>query len=112
MSAFAELWRAVLGWLNLLTAQPDAADKFNLSRAGLINAVGFYMATVLLARALAARGIMVVALHPGWVRTDMGGEGASLAPTEAVAALLRVVAGLRAADSGRFLDWRGRAMPW
>ncbi len=69
MSAFAELWRAVLGWLDLLTAQPDAADKFNLSRAGLINAVGFYMATVLL-------GIAVVALAegyvPGWMQLAIG----------------------------------------
>ena len=80
--------------------------SYNMSKAAQ------NMATVLLARALAGRGITVVALHPGWVRTDMGGEGASLAPTEAVAALLRVVAGLRPADSGRFLDWRGRAMPW
>ena len=80
--------------------------SYNMSKAAQ------NMATVLLARALAARGITVVALHPGWVRTDMGGEGASLEPTEAVAALLRVVAGLRPSDSGRFLDWRGRAMPW
>jgi len=70
------------------------------------------MATVLLAHALADRGIVVVALHPGWVRTDMGGEGGELEPADAVAALLRVAAGLQPADSGRFLDHAGRPMPW
>ncbi len=70
------------------------------------------MATVLLANALADRGIVVTALHPGWVRTDMGGEGGELEPADAVAALLRTAAGLVAADSGRFLDRNGGPMPW
>lgn len=48
MNAFGELWRAVIGWLDLLTARPGAAEKFNVSRDGLINATGFYFAVVLL----------------------------------------------------------------
>lgn len=70
------------------------------------------MATRLLAHALADRRIVVVALHPGWVATDMGGEQAPLAPTQAVEGLLRVIDGLRAEDSGRFFDWQGEPMPW
>lgn len=70
------------------------------------------MATVLLAHALAERGIVVVALHPGWVRTDMGGARAELEPAEAVAALLGLIAGLAPRDSGRFLDRNGQPLPW
>jgi len=91
---------------SIATTTRFGTPSYNMSKAAQ------NMATALLARALAERGIVVAALHPGWVRTDMGGEGASLAPADAVAALLRVVGGLTDEDSGRFLDWRGRPVPW
>ena len=70
------------------------------------------MATALLAAALRERGILVVALHPGWVQTDMGGAGATVTPEQSVSGLLRVIEGMKPADSGRFLDWRGQSLPW
>jgi len=70
------------------------------------------MATVQLALALKPRGIKVVALSPGWVRTDMGGAGGELTPEDSAAGLLETIAGLKPADSGRFLDWRGQPMAW
>ena len=70
------------------------------------------MGTGLLAQALQPRGIRVVALHPGWVRTDMGGERAPALPAEAVAALLAVLDRLGPADSGLFLDPEGTVLPW
>jgi len=70
------------------------------------------MASTLLARAMANDGVCVVAFHPGWVQTDMGGAGAPLAVGDAVTALLDVIARLRVEDSGRFLDHHGHDMPW
>lgn len=70
------------------------------------------MATALLAHALADRGIAVVALHPGWVQTDMGGDQATETVDASAAGLLDVIDGLDAGDTGRFLDWRGEPLPW
>lgn len=70
------------------------------------------MATSLLSQALAARGITVVALHPGWVRTDMGGPQAALTPQESVAGLLALLHKVGVEQSGAFLDWQGNSLPW
>jgi NAD(P)-dependent dehydrogenase (short-subunit alcohol dehydrogenase family) len=65
-----------------------------------------------LAANLADRGIVVVALSPGWVRTDMGGEQAPLAPEKSVAGLRKVISGLKKADSGKFFSHEGAEIPW
>ena len=70
------------------------------------------MLTVQLAQAVAARDIVVLALHPGWVQTEMGGEHATVPTADAVRGLLQVVDGATPAQSGSFLDWRGGALPW
>ena len=53
-----------------------------------------------------------VSLSPGWVRTDMGGPGATLSPSQSVASMLEVLDGLTPADTSRFLDQNGRDVPW
>ena len=55
---------------------------------------------------------LCVAICPGWVSTDMGGPGASLSPEDSVAAMLKVIDGLSLKDTGRFLDRRGKDVPW
>jgi NAD(P)-dependent dehydrogenase (short-subunit alcohol dehydrogenase family) len=70
------------------------------------------MATALLAKALAPRGIVVLALHPGWAQTDMGGANATVPAEDSVAGLLRVIDGAGPADSGSFRDWQGDTLPW
>ena len=61
---------------------------------------------------LAARGITVVAVHPGWVQTDMGGAGADIPAETSAAGLRRVIDGLTPQDSGRFLSYDGEEIPW
>jgi NAD(P)-dependent dehydrogenase (short-subunit alcohol dehydrogenase family) len=53
-----------------------------------------------------------VAMSPGWVRTDMGGENAQLSPAESVRGMLGVLAPLTPADSGRYLSHDGTELPW
>jgi NAD(P)-dependent dehydrogenase (short-subunit alcohol dehydrogenase family) len=70
------------------------------------------MVTKSLAVDLAGRGIKVVSFHPGWVRTDMGGAGASISPEESVQGMRRKIAGLTAADSGCFFNYDGAPLEW
>jgi NAD(P)-dependent dehydrogenase (short-subunit alcohol dehydrogenase family) len=60
---------------------------------------------------LAGRAIGV-ALHPGWVRTDMGGAGAALEVADSVRDLRRTLAGLTPADNGGFFNHDGSRLPW
>lgn len=61
---------------------------------------------------LVDRNAIVVAIHPGWVKTAMGTDDAPLLLVEAVTSLLKVVNGLTSADSGKFLNWKGEELPW
>lgn len=61
---------------------------------------------------LAPRGITCIVLHPGWVRTDMGGPGGTLSPAASVKAMRSVIAALKPEDSGKFLNYTGQPFPW
>jgi NAD(P)-dependent dehydrogenase (short-subunit alcohol dehydrogenase family) len=65
-----------------------------------------------LAQELAPEGFTCIALDPGWVRTDMGGPDAPLTPAESVKGMLEVLDRLRASDTSKFFDRRGRQVPW
>lgn len=57
-------------------------------------------------------GIKCVALHPGWVKTDMGGPNAEITSRESVTRLFNIIHALKAEDSGRFIDIDGSDIPW
>lgn len=61
---------------------------------------------------LGPRGICAVAFHPGWVRTDMGGPDAAIAPTESVKGMRAVIDKLGPADTGKFFSYDGSIVPW
>ena len=65
-----------------------------------------------LASDLKERGITAVCVHPGWVRTDMGGAGADIAPEESARGIVEVVDGLTPDQSGRYLTYDGGELPW
>ena len=61
---------------------------------------------------LKERGIIAVVLHPGWVRTQMGGEEAPMDPQESAQNLFRLLNDLSMADNGRFFSYDGAKLPW
>ena len=65
-----------------------------------------------LAYELRRDGIAVVMLHPGWVRTDMGGLQAPVSPVESARGLKSVIQALTLETTGRFIDYRGDELPW
>jgi len=79
---------------------------YRMSKAAL-NAAG-----VSLARDLAPRGIAVVILHPGAVRTDMTGGQGMIEAEESVCGLLQRIDELRLETTGRFLHQNGEVLPW
>jgi NAD(P)-dependent dehydrogenase (short-subunit alcohol dehydrogenase family) len=57
-------------------------------------------------------GVRVISLHPGWVRTDMGGPNADVDPKVSVEGLRRVISDGTAFPSGCFYDYRGQSLAW
>ena len=71
------------------------------------------MITKALSVELEDSGIIVVSLHPGWVKTTMEyTENAPLLPAESVSSMVEVIESLNLEDSGKFIDWQGNEMPW
>jgi short chain dehydrogenase len=81
-------------------------NAYRMSKAAL------NMAAANLARELQSRGILVVVLHPGYVRTDMTGGSGNVHPAAAATGLIARIDELDAARSGRFLQADGREVPW
>ena len=57
-------------------------------------------------------GLSVIALHPGWVRTDMGGPNGLIEPEESITGLRNVIAELDSNSSGSFKDYQGKSIVW
>uniref|UniRef100_A0A8C5TPE9 C-factor n=1 Tax=Malurus cyaneus samueli TaxID=2593467 RepID=A0A8C5TPE9_9PASS len=60
-------------------------------------------------------GILCVALHPGWVHTELGTLGSYTPPVrvdDSVQGMLKVLSSISEKDSGLLLDWEGKVVPW
>ncbi|XP_041633989.1 C-factor-like [Cheilinus undulatus] len=89
-----------------LTYAVFTAISYRVSKAGL------NMLSLCAAEELKEDGILFSLLHPGWVRTDMGGEDGEIDVTESVEGMLRVLASLTEKQNGAFLDYKGDTVPW
>jgi NAD(P)-dependent dehydrogenase (short-subunit alcohol dehydrogenase family) len=82
------------------------ASAYNASKA----AVNSFMRG--LSKSWAKDGISVGLYHPGWVSTDMGGSAAPVTPAQSVTGLRARIAELSEKNSGRFVDFQGKELPW
>jgi NAD(P)-dependent dehydrogenase (short-subunit alcohol dehydrogenase family) len=90
----------------LTTNSSSGAMAYRTSKAAVNKAMQC------LASDLRGDNIPVILLHPGWVRTDMGGGGADISPAESAAGILKLADGLTMKDTGGFFRWDGSAHPW
>jgi len=112
--AFIPNLRAARGKIvNMTSLMGSIADNgsghayaYRLSKAAL------NMATRNIAHEVKGFGGIAVALHPGWVKTEMGGDGASEEIDDAVARIVKTIDGLTAEASGRFWHAKGHELPW
>ena len=61
---------------------------------------------------LKPKGITVVSLHPGWVKTDMGGPNAPVSIDKSIEGMIKVIERTDINDTGRFLNYDGTELPW
>lgn len=73
-------------------------------------ALNMVMATM--AFDLRAHRVTTAVLHPGWIKTDMGGALAEIPAADSAHGIRRVIASLRRRDSGGFFTWLGEPIPW
>ncbi|KAF7724903.1 hypothetical protein EC973_000562 [Apophysomyces ossiformis] len=83
-----------------------SAPAYSVSKAGE------NMLSKLFSVQLEKENFIVLALHPGWVKTDMGTGRAPLEPIESISGMLKVIENLTTEDNGKFLDYQGQPMPW
>jgi NAD(P)-dependent dehydrogenase (short-subunit alcohol dehydrogenase family) len=81
-------------------------DLYRASKAALNSLTRSFVAT-----AAHDRKVSVLTLHPGWVRTDMGGAAAPLSILESVSGLADVIESAQTVKH-RFLDYQGAELPW
>ena len=101
------------GVLGVISSKMGSMALRTSQAGGLYRASKAALNSVLKDASLAVAGrATCVALHPGWVRTDMGGADADLDVADSVAHLRRTLAALTPADNGGYLDYDGTPLAW
>jgi NAD(P)-dependent dehydrogenase (short-subunit alcohol dehydrogenase family) len=99
--------------LNLSSELSSIAQRKAFSTPSYcISKAALNMATRLTAFELAGRGVMCAAVHPGWVKTDMGGTNAPLTIEDSVRALIGFIDSMTSEHNGGLFESDGRRLPW
>lgn len=99
---------SLLGSIELINqASPTGIrPSYNISKAAL------NMYTKMLANNLSKDNFIVYSSHPGWVKTEAGGEEAPVEIEDSISGQLNVLDRVTAKDNGAFIDWEGKTVPW
>ena len=115
VQALATNLRAAGGKIVNVTSQVgsiEVAKRIGRDAAYTTSKAALNMLTLKQSQVLQPLGVSVIALHPGWVRSDMGGPGADLEPSEAAASIADVIDAVTIEQTGSFLKWDGSIHPW
>ncbi len=93
-------------YASMSLVQDDVHAPYKMSKAAL-NMLGRVQAA-----ALGPRGFTVVSVHPGWMRTDMGGPAATEDPAIVADKIAGLMCTLDRSRNGAYLDFNSNAMPW
>jgi len=110
----APLVCAARGKLAVMSSRMGSLSERQGSSGSLYRASKAALNSVLIdtAHQFGPQGATCVALHPGWVRTDMGGPGAALSVEESVRGLRKVLAELPASEQAVYRDYDGSPIGW
>ena len=111
---FTENLRADTGVLAFMSSglgsvtSPDAPELalYKASKAALNSLTNTHVSQ------LGERKLTVLSLHPGWVKTDMGGEDAQIDVATSTRGLVDVITAYRGKGGHFFLDYQGNSIPW
>jgi NAD(P)-dependent dehydrogenase (short-subunit alcohol dehydrogenase family) len=112
--ALAAPLAAARGTLAALSSRMGSVSLMGSSAGWLYRASKAALNAVMKAASieLGPRGIVCLALHPGWVRTDMGGTAADLDVADSVSGMRRVLAAADGTAHGGFFDYKGERIAW
>lgn len=102
------------GVLALTSSQLASLNENRHAEAPLYSAskAALNMLTRSLARPVAAQNGTLLTLHPGWVKTDMGGDAAPLTPEESANGILTQLTASRGRGGHHYLDYAGKTLQW
>jgi NAD(P)-dependent dehydrogenase (short-subunit alcohol dehydrogenase family) len=114
LSALAPLLTASRGKAAVVSSKMGSVSMMSSSAGWLYRASKAAVNVAVKAASLefGPRGVVCVAFHPGWVKTDMGGAGADIDVATSVAGMRRVLAAANESHNGKFLNYGGEQISW
>jgi NAD(P)-dependent dehydrogenase (short-subunit alcohol dehydrogenase family) len=90
----------------------EVAQRIGRDVSYATSKVALNMVTLKQSQALAPDGVVVIAMHPGFLRTDMGGPSGEMDPNDAATQIEKTISALTIEQTGHFLRWDGTTHPW